>query len=138
MVGDERGTYRRLLNGLTTAERFIALLDEQLTLEAHGTDNLWKCDTYADFVDLMREAYASGVRTEIVESQLVGNRMLVGSRVSRPVSYDVPGPIAGQTLWRVFTLRGGRIVHIEDFETLVDATIELLIGEDAEYLRPSS
>jgi hypothetical protein len=125
---EEIETYLRVLGAVTSAEGFISLLDEAVTMDAGRTDNLWQCGNYHDLVELARRAYEAGVRVEVLDSHLVGNRMLLCSRIERPDSAfsEELGPVAGQTVWRIFTLHESRIVHIQDFATREDAVVALI------------
>jgi hypothetical protein len=112
---DETETYLRVLAEVTSPEGFIGLLHPNVTLDARGTDHLWRCTDYAELAELVRKGYAVGVRTTVMDSALIGNRMMLTSSIRLPTSAaDFPGPQAGQSVWRVMTLCQGHIVHILD------------------------
>jgi hypothetical protein len=67
-MSDEVETYLRVLEGVATAEQFVSLLDEDVAMDARGTDNLWTCNSNTDLGELGRRAYESGVRVDILES----------------------------------------------------------------------
>jgi len=127
-IVDEFETYMRVLEGITTAHGFVGLLDESVALEDRGTDNLWRCFGYEELVELVHKAYSAGVRIEVLNSWLVGDRMMLESRVCRPTSEVFPdiGPLDGQIVWRIFTLRDQRIVHIRDVVSRDEALASLV------------
>jgi len=127
-IVDEFETYMRVLDGITTAHGFVGLLDESVELEDRGTDNLWRCFGYEELVELVHKAYGAGVRIDVLNSWLVGHQMMLESRVRRPTFELVPdiGPVDGQIVWRIFTLRDQRIVHIRDLVSRDDALANLV------------
>jgi hypothetical protein len=127
-MAEETETYLRVLECVGNPDLFVSLLDPQLTLDARGTDNLWRCTTYSEIVKLVARAHLAGVRTEILDSSLVGSRMMLVSRLrmSPGATRELTGPPAGQTMCRVMTLRGGRIVHILDCAERDEAMAALL------------
>jgi hypothetical protein len=127
-IVDEFETYMRVLEGITTAHGFIGLLDEKVELEDRGTDNIWRCFGYEDLVKLVHKSYGAGVRIDVLNSWLLGNRMMLESRVRRPTVEVLPdiGPANGQIVWRIFTLRDERIVHIRDLVSRQDALADLV------------
>ncbi len=73
----------------------------------------------------MRRAYDAGVRTEVLHASLVGNRMMLVSRLRVPERLDC-GPVDGQIMYRACTLCDGRIVPIEDSADMTEAVVMLL------------
>ena len=122
-------TYLRVLERISSAEGFASLLHPNVTLDARGTGHLWHCTTKKDVVDMARRAYHAGVRTEIFHSNLVGDRMMIFSRLRVPESVSeivADGPVDGQRMYRVFTLRNGLIAHIRDCADDKEALFTLL------------
>jgi hypothetical protein len=121
-------TYVKVLESVNHPEAFISMLHRDLTLYAGATDHLWRRVGYCDYVEFVRLAYESGVRSELLYSGLVGDRMLVVSRVHIPLAMtsEPHGPVDGQTMWRVMTLRGRCIIHIRDCVDVKGAVAVLL------------
>jgi hypothetical protein len=136
IMTDQIETYLRVLGNVNDPDGFGQLLHQHVTIDARGTDNLWGCSNYTDLIDLVPRAFEAGVRVDIVESYLVADRMLLGSRIRRPASAipEKAGPAPGQAVWWIFTLHESRIARIEDFATRHDALIALIEG----FLHPSN
>jgi hypothetical protein len=127
-IVDEFETYMRVLEGITTAHGFVGLLDESVELEDRGTDNLWRYFGHEELVELVHKAYSAGVRIDVLNSWLVGSQMMLESRVRRPTPEVFPdiGPVNGQIVWRIFTLRDQRIVHIRHLVSRHEALANLV------------
>jgi hypothetical protein len=140
-VGDSAETYLRVLEGVTNPEMFISLLDPGVTLDSHGSDRLWGCIDHGELVNLVRRAHVAGIRVEILNSYLVGDWMLLISRVraSQPslATNELTGPSVGQTLWRGMSLRDGRIIHIEDFADEQSAVVALMRAGEPPVVEPT-
>ena len=91
-------------------EIFATLADD---VRWEGIPGVAPCESRADVEHTIRANYDAGAFTEAFEFAVAGGRVLVGMRMRGEV---LEGPNAGRDEnWIVFTLRDGKVIHMQDF-----------------------
>jgi ketosteroid isomerase-like protein len=91
--------------------RTLDLLDPQVEWLA-AQPGPWDCHDREQVIETFRRQYDHGVRADFGEPVEVGDKVILDVR---PYRRDQQGnKIDEQRLWQVLTMRGGKIVRIQD------------------------
>jgi hypothetical protein len=97
---------------------FSGLLDPAVRWGAPD-DSSPSCQNRAQVLRWYERGREAGVRAQVSETAVAGDRILVGLRVSgraAPGGQEAAGPGSEAERWQVLTVRGGRIVDITGFD----------------------
>jgi RimJ/RimL family protein N-acetyltransferase/ketosteroid isomerase-like protein len=105
---------------LATADlsAFADLLDPDVQWGAPG-DPVPSCQNRDQVLAWYRRGRESGTRGRVTETQVSGDRILVGLKVTHDLSDDDAGSETDR--WQVLTVRGGRVAAIVGFDNRDDA-----------------
>lgn len=103
------------------------LLDPDVTWQGLRED--WVCRGREEVIDTFRWGLAERREIDALEFTRSGEQVVIGAR--GPSITEVGGePLEGQ-IFNVFTLRDGRIVHIDDYRRRTEALSAAGIAADA-------
>ncbi len=113
-----------------TAERIRAALDAADLTEFSGLlhpDVRWGapddpnpgCQNRKQVLSWYRQARARGVRAQVTEIEILGSRILVGTRIRGNDAADEAG--GEMDRWQVFTVAAGQVVEIVGYDSRSEA-----------------
>jgi ketosteroid isomerase-like protein len=108
-------------------EAAAGLLDPDVSWQ--GLRDEWVCHGREEVIDTFRWGLEQRREIEALEFTRGGEQVVLGARGSNIGPEEEP---LGQ-IFNVFTLREGRIVHIDDFRGRKEALTAAGVGEDADW-----